>query len=108
MLGVVAWNSKAIHMEVEKQMFDEKRFDVSCWNKGTKSRLWSLDPVWSFHGVLWWLTGKESAKAGDIDQENPLKKEMTTHSSILAWKNPMDRGAWRATIKEVAKELDTT
>ena len=33
---------------------------------------------------------------------------MTTHSSILAWKNPVDRGAWRATIKEVAKELDTT
>ena len=29
-----------------------------------------------------------------VGQEDLLEKEMTTHSSILAWKNPMDRGAW--------------
>ena len=28
---------------------------------------------------------------------------MATHSSILAWRNPMDRGAWRATVHGVAK-----
>ena len=28
--------------------------------------------------------------------EEPLEEEMVTHSSILAWKNPMDRGAWPA------------
>ena len=33
----------------------------------------------------------------------PLEKEMTTHSSILAWKNPMDRGAWQATVHRVTK-----
>ena len=27
-----------------------------------------------------------------LDWEDPLEKEMATHSSILAWKNPMD---WR-------------
>ena len=32
---------------------------------------------------------------------------MATHSSILAWKNPMDRGAWQTTVHEVT-ELDTT
>ena len=32
---------------------------------------------------------------------------MTTHSSILAWKNRMDRGAWRTTVHGAAKELDT-
>ena len=26
--------------------------------------------------------------------EDSLEKEMATHSSTLAWKNPMDRGAW--------------
>ena len=26
--------------------------------------------------------------------EDPLEKEMATHSSTLAWKNPMDGGAW--------------
>ena len=25
--------------------------------------------------------------------EGPLEKEMATHSSILAWETPMDRGA---------------
>ena len=42
-----------------------------------------------------------------LGQEDPLEKEMATHSSILAWKNPMDRGAWQATVHGVAKELDT-
>ena len=32
---------------------------------------------------------------------NPLEKEMTTHSSILAWRIPMDRGAWEATVHGV-------
>ena len=29
-----------------------------------------------------------------LGREDPLEKEMATHSSILAWKNPTDRGAW--------------
>ena len=32
-----------------------------------------------------------------------LEKEMATHSSVLAWKNPMDRGAWQAAVRGVAK-----
>ena len=28
---------------------------------------------------------------------------MTTHSSILAWRIPMDRGAWWATVHRVAE-----
>ena len=30
--------------------------------------------------------------------EDPPEKEMVTLSSILAWRIPMDRGAWRATV----------
>ena len=30
--------------------------------------------------------------------EDPLEKGMATHSSILAWRIPMDRGAWRAAV----------
>ena len=36
-------------------------------------------------------------------REDPLEKEMLTHSSLLAWRSPMDRGAWRATLHGVAK-----
>ena len=28
---------------------------------------------------------------------------MATHSSVLAWRIPMDRGAWRATVHGVTK-----
>ena len=35
--------------------------------------------------------------------ENPLEEGMATHSSFLAWRIPMDRGAWRATVCGVAK-----
>jgi len=30
--------------------------------------------------------------------EDPLEKGMATNSSILAWRIPMDRGAWRAAV----------
>ena len=30
--------------------------------------------------------------------KDPLEDGMTTHSSILAWRIPMDRGAWWATV----------
>ena len=33
---------------------------------------------------------------------------MATHSSILAWRIAMERGAWRATVHGVTKESDTT
>ena len=39
--------------------------------------------------------------------EDPLEEEMATHFSILAWKNPMDRGAWRAIVHRI-KESQTT
>ena len=39
--------------------------------------------------------------------ENPLEEGMATHSSILAWRIPMDRGAWWATVWG-HKESDTT
>ena len=35
--------------------------------------------------------------------EDPLKERMAIHSSILAWRTPTDRRAWRATVQGVAK-----
>ena len=38
-----------------------------------------------------------------LGREDPLEKGMATHSSILAWRIPMDRGAWWATAHGVRK-----
>ena len=38
-----------------------------------------------------------------LSWEDPLEEGMATHSSILAWRLPMDRGAWQARILRVAK-----
>ena len=35
--------------------------------------------------------------------EDPLEEGMASHSSILAWRIPMARGAWRARAHGVAK-----
>ena len=35
--------------------------------------------------------------------EGPLEEGMAAHSSILAWRIPMDRGPWWATVHRVTK-----
>ena len=38
-----------------------------------------------------------------LGREDPLEEGMATHSSMLAWRIPMDRGAWQAIVHGVAK-----
>ena len=39
--------------------------------------------------------------AQSLGCEYPLEEGMATHSSILAWRLPMDRGGWQATVHGV-------
>ena len=40
------------------------------------------------------LPAMQETRVQPLGWEDPLEKEMATHSSILAWGNPMDREAW--------------
>ena len=42
-----------------------------------------------------------------LGREDPLEEGMATHSSLLAWRILMDRGAWKATVYGIA-ESDMT
>jgi len=46
----------------------------------------------------------QETQVGSLGQEDSLKKEIATHSSILAWKNPTEREAWWATVHGVTEE----
>ena len=45
----------------------------------------------------------QETRVRSLGWEDPLEEGMATHSSILAWKTPMDRGAWQATVHGAAK-----
>ena len=49
------------------------------------------------------LPAMQEMQVRSLGQEDPLEEEMVTHSSILAWKNSMVRGAWQATVHRVTK-----
>ena len=43
-----------------------------------------------------------------LGQEDPLEEDMATHSSILVWRIPIDRGAWQAAVHGDHKKSDMT
>ena len=50
----------------------------------------------------------QETQVQSLGWEDPLEKEMATDSSVLAWKNPKDRGGQKITAHGFAKELDMT
>ena len=49
------------------------------------------------------LPAVQDTQVRSLGKEDPLEKVMATHSSILAWSIPMDRGARRATVLRVTR-----
>ena len=72
----------------------------------------SLKCLWSSYCVSdelpWWLSNKESAcQCRRLGWEDPLEEGRAIQSGILAWRIPMDRGAWQATAHGIT-ESDRT
>ena len=45
----------------------------------------------------------QETRVRSLGWEDPQEEGMTTHSSILAWRIPMDRRGWRAIVHGVAQ-----
>ena len=82
-------------MGVRKLVGDDQRAFGNSY-KGAQSTSLVAQMVKSLPAM--WETWVRS-----LGREDSLEKRMATHSSILAWKNPMDGGAWWAPIHGVAK-----
>ena len=68
----------------------------------------STVPTPAFLGFLVAQTVKnppaiQETRVRSLGWGDPLEKGMATHSSIVAWRIPKDRGAWRDTVHGVAK-----
>ena len=95
-----------------KSLFSEKTLKPESWIRDTLL-------TFIFHvstGSLGFPGGSvvnnPPANAGDAGSipgsENPLEEEMTTCSSVLAWRDHMDRETWQDVVHGVTKELDMT
>ena len=51
---------------------------------------------------------KQETQVWLLGRDDPLEKEMETHTYTLGLENWTDKGAWRATVHGVAKALDVT
>ena len=45
----------------------------------------------------------QETQVSSLGWEDPLEESMATYSSILAWRIPMDKGTWWATVHGIAK-----
>ena len=54
------------------------------------------------------LPARRETWVSSLGWEDPLEESMATHFCILAWRIPMDRGAWQAMVQGVAIRSDMT
>ena len=92
---------KRICFQCRKPWFDSWVWKIS-WR-------WDRLPTSILLGFPSGSVGKESAcNKGDLGSIPGLGRSlggegMATHSSIIAWRNPMDKGAWQATVHGITK-----
>ena len=106
--------AKLASIQVKNSQLSDYRGNIPQYNKGYSRRL-QLD---SWVGKICWrrdrlpspeflgfsvaqmiknLPAMQETWVLSLGQEDPLEKGMAAHSSILAWRIPMDRGAWWTT-----------
>ena len=86
------------HQEGEKQ--SEKRTESLIFGFAhTSTRTWAFPVAQTVKN----LPAVRETWVRSLGWEDPLEEGMATHSSILAWRIPMDRGAWWAITHGVAK-----
>ena len=49
------------------------------------------------------LPAMQETQVRSLGWEDPLEEGMASHSNVLAWRVPMDRGAWRAAVHGVTE-----
>ena len=93
--------------------------DREAWRAATHGVAESWTRLSDWTELNWWILGgfpsgsavknppamqkTQEMWVRSLGWEDALAEGMATHSSILAWRIPADRGAWRATVHRVTK-----
>ena len=68
--------------------------------------LTSIHDYWKTIALtIWTFVGKGMSLLFNMLSRFVTEKAMAPHSSILAWKNPIDTGAWWTTVHRVSRSL---
>ena len=86
-------------------------FAKQKWSHRCRKQTHGYQGIRESRDKLSFLGGSDSnestCNAGDLGWiprlGDPLEEGMATHISILAWRIPVDRGAWRATVRGVTE-----
>ena len=83
------------------------REEEGGFRMGTRVYLWWIHvDIWQNQYNIVKLKNKIKKKESCVRSvcwDYPLEEGMEIHSRILAWRIPMDRGAWWATVRGVAQ-----
>ena len=93
------------------------QYKILGWPKSSigffhKILLKTEQTFWPNQHSLWGFSGDSRIKnppavqetqVRSLGWEDPLEEKMAIHSSILAWRIPMDRGIWWAAVDRVTK-----
>ena len=66
-------------------------------------RVFSLELYHSGEAVVKNLPAMQETQVRSLGREDPLEEGVAIHSSILAWRIPVDKGAWQAIVHGVSK-----
>ena len=90
-----------------------RKFDAKIYHSWIYTQVCLLRQIYFIYGIHIWASlvsqmGKNwpamwETWVQSLAWEDPLEEGMATHSSILAWRTSMDKGAWKATVNGVAK-----
>ena len=88
------------------QVYKNTNFSIVCLQDYPWRRDKLLTPV--FLGFLGGSDAKNPPAmwktwVRSLDWKDSLEEGTATHTSILAWRIPMDRGTWQAAVHEVTK-----
>ena len=90
-------------MKVKSGAAKNSKYCIGTWTIRSMIRVnWTWSGL-SVGSALKLLPETQETLVQLLGQEDPLEKEMATHSSTLAWKIPMDRGIGQSIIHGVAR-----